>query len=213
MTAPAGTAAPPRTAGNPHAAGNPGGSGGPRLAGVLPLVRALDGFALWCGRAVAWLIVPMVLSLVWEVVARYFFNAPTVWAYDMTFILYGTFFMLGAPYTLMKQGHIRTDTLYGGWSPRRQGLIDAICYIVFFFPAIAVFAWLGWEFFEKSFLQGERFVTSPWMPAAWPLKFVMPATGALLLLQGVSETLKSCYAVCNNAWPDRSHAEPPKETV
>ena len=171
------------------------------LNAIPALTQAIDRFALLCGRLVAWLIVPMVLSLVYEVVARYFFNMPTVWAYDMTFILYGTFFMLGSAYTLMKKGHIRTDTFYAHWSPRRQGVTDAICYLVFFFPALIVFGWLGWEFFLKSFQQGERFVTSPWMPAAWPLKFMIPAAGALLLIQGVSEVLKSIYAAVNNAWP------------
>ena len=166
------------------------------------LADAIDAFTRFFGKAIAWLILPMVLSLVWEVVARYFFDAPTVWAYDMTFILYGTFFMLGAAYTLMRKGHIRTDSLYAGWSPRRQGLTDAVCYLVFFFPSLAIFTWLGWEFFLKSFLQGERFVTSPWMASAWPLKFVMPAAGVLLLIQGVSETLKSVYAAVNDAWPE-----------
>jgi TRAP-type mannitol/chloroaromatic compound transport system permease small subunit len=101
------------------------------LNAIPRVTRAIDRFALFCGRLVAWLIVPMVLSLVYEVVARYFFNMPTVWAYDMTFILYGTFFMLGSAYTLMKKGHIRTDMLYASWSPRRQGITDAICYLVF----------------------------------------------------------------------------------
>jgi len=114
------------------------------LQAIPPLVRAIDRIALTSGRLVAWLIIPMVLSLVYEVVARYVFNAPTVWAYDMTFILYGTFFMLGAAYTLMRKGHIRTDSLYAGWSPRRQGLTDAVCYLVFFFPSLAIFTWLGW---------------------------------------------------------------------
>jgi TRAP-type mannitol/chloroaromatic compound transport system permease small subunit len=178
-------------------------SASPALASIPALTRAIDRFALLCGQAVAWLIVPMVLSLVYEVVARYFFNMPTVWAYDMTFILYGSFFMLGSAYTLMKKGHIRTDSLYAGWSPRRQGLTDAICYLVFFFPSIVVFSWLGWEFFWKSFQQGERFVTSPWMPVAWPLKFMIPAAGVLLVIQGISEVLKSIYAAVNNAWPER----------
>ena len=166
------------------------------------LSRRLDQIAIWSGRLAAWLVVPMVLSLVYEVVSRYFFNMPTAWAYDMTFILYGTFFMLGAPYTLMKKGHIRTDSLYAGWSPRRQGLTDAVCYLVFFFPSIVIFSWLGWEYFWKSFEQGERFVTSPWMPAAWPLKFMMPLAGVLLLVQGTSETLKSIYAAVRGVWPD-----------
>jgi TRAP-type mannitol/chloroaromatic compound transport system permease small subunit len=178
------------------------------LNAIPAVTRAIDRFALLCGRLVAWLIVPMVLSLVYEVVARYFFNMPTAWAYDMTFILYGTFFMLGSAYTLMKKGHIRTDSLYSGWSPRRQGLMDAVCYLVFFFPSLAIFSWLGWEYFWKSFEQGERFVTSPWMPAAWPLKFMMPLAGVLLIVQGVSETLKSVYAAVKGEWPDGAAPAP-----
>ena len=72
----------------------------------------------------------MVAGLTYEVVARYLFNAPTVWAYDMTFMLYGTFFMLGSAYTLMRKGHIRTDTFYANWSPRVQGAVDAVCYVI-----------------------------------------------------------------------------------
>ena len=70
-------------------------------AGLMRAVGFFDAFSLWSGRIVGWLIIPMVLSLVWEVVARYWFNAPTVWAYDMTYMLYGTFFMLGSAYTLI----------------------------------------------------------------------------------------------------------------
>ena len=90
-------------------------------AGLVRAVGFFDAFSLWSGRIVGWLIIPMVLSLVWEVVARYWFNAPTVWAYDMTYMLYGTFFMLGSAYTLLRGGHIRTDSLYAQWSPQTAG--------------------------------------------------------------------------------------------
>ena len=88
------------------------------------LSRAIDALVRVCGKAIAWLVVPMVLSLVWEVTARYLFNAPTTWAYDMTFMLYGTFFMLGAAFTLQRKGHVRTDSLYAKWPPRRQAIVD-----------------------------------------------------------------------------------------
>ena len=81
---------------------------------------AIDTFVLVCGKGVAWLILPMVMSLVWEVTARYGFNAPTEWAYDMTFMLYGTFFMVGSAWTLQRGGHIRTDSFYSKWSKRTQ---------------------------------------------------------------------------------------------
>lgn len=159
-------------------------SGAARLAG------AIDAITRFAGKAIAWLILPMVLSLVWEVVARYFFDAPTIWAYDMTFMLYGTFFMVGSAWTLQRGGHIRTDVYYGKWSPRTQARVDLLCYAVFFFPAIAVFADLTWDYFWKSFQQNERIVTSPWLPIVWPFKFTMPLSAVLLLLQGVAECLR-----------------------
>ena len=159
----------------------------PRFARV---TRAIDAVVLACGKGVAWLILPMVMSLVWEVTARYGFNAPTEWAYDMTFMLYGTFFMLGSAWTLQRGGHIRTDTFYAKWGLRTRARVDLACYAVFFFPALAILAWLGAEYFWKSFQQNERIVTSPWLPIVWPFKFMIPAACVLLLLQGISECLK-----------------------
>ena len=157
---------------------------------ILRTLRAIDRLIEVAGKLVAWLIVPMVLSLVWEVTARYGFNAPTEWAYDMTFMLYGTFFMLGSAWTLQRGGHIRTDSFYSTWTPRTQARVDLACYLIFFFPAIAIFGWLSWEFFVKSYGQNERIVTSPWLPIVWPFKFVMPLAAVLLLLQGVAEFVR-----------------------
>ncbi len=78
-----------------------------RAVGFLRRASACGPAASSAGSSFRWC-----CSLVWEVVARYCFNAPTVWAYDMTFMLYGTFFMLGSAYTLLRGGHIRTDSLY-----------------------------------------------------------------------------------------------------
>jgi TRAP-type mannitol/chloroaromatic compound transport system permease small subunit len=167
---------------------------------MLTLIRALDTISLWSGRIVAWLIFPMVLSLVYEVVARYLFNAPTEWAYDMTFMLYGSFFMLGSAYTLYKKGHIRTDSYYGKWSPRTQGWVDAVCYLLFFFPPLIAFLIVGWDYFLRSYMQGERIVTSPWMPIVYPFKLAMPVATLLLLLQGLSEFMKSVRAAVKGEW-------------
>ena len=170
----------------------------PRLRAV---IKIIDTISIWSGKTVGWLILPMVGSLVYEVIARYLFNAPTVWAYDMTYMLYGSFFMLGAAYTLQRKGHIRTDLLYGSWSPRRQGLTDAICYLLFFFPGMIVFLVVTWDFFDVSFGRGERVVSSPWMPVVYPLKGAMFVATFLLVLQGIAEFLRSCYAATKGEWP------------
>ncbi len=174
--------------------------------GLLAVIRFIDRINLWSGRIVAWMIVPMVLSLVYEVVARYFFDAPTIWAYDMTSFLYGAFFMLGAAYTLLRKGHIRTDSFYGEWPVRRQGLVDAICYLVFFFPGLIAFLVVSWDYFAVSYGRGERAVSSPWMPILWPLKLSLAVGIALLVLQGISEFLKSVWAARSGEWIDSTGA-------
>ena len=167
---------------------------------MLKAIAFLDSISLWSGRIVAVLIIPMVLSLVYEVVARYIFDAPTEWAYDMTFMLYGTFFMVGSAYTLYKKGHIRTDSYYANWSTRTQGWVDTICYLLFFFPPLIAFLVVGWDYFLRSYGQGERIVTSPWMPIVYPFKFMIPLATLLLLLQGLSELMKSFWAARKGEW-------------
>jgi TRAP-type mannitol/chloroaromatic compound transport system permease small subunit len=165
------------------------------------ILRALDTVSLWTARLTALLVIPMILVLVYEVVARKFFLRPTVWAADTSYMLYGTFFMLGAAYTLHRQGHIRTDFFYRLWSPRAQGVVDALLYLAFFFPAIGLFLWAGWDFAATSWAQDEHSITSAWRPPLYPFKTIIPITAVLLLLQGASELGKSLYAAVRGEWP------------
>jgi len=165
------------------------------------LLSALDAIAIWSGKAIAWLILPMVLSLVYEVVSRYVFDQPTEWAYDITYMLYGALFMVGAAFTLQRGKHIRTDLFYGRWSPRVQGAVDAACYLLFFFPGMIAFLVVGWDFFTASYARNERIVVSSWMPVIYPLKFVIPLATALLVVQGVSELIKSVWAALKGNRP------------
>jgi len=161
-------------------------------------IRIIDGLSIVSGKIVGWFIFPMVFSLVFEVVARYLFNAPTIWAGDVSQILYGMFFMLGSAYALQRQQHIRTDFLYGKWSIRTRGMVDAALYILFYFPALGFFLWVGSDFAYRSILFNEKIVTSAWMPIIWPLKLAIPVSTLLLLIQGVSELLKSLFAAKTN---------------
>jgi len=158
-------------------------------------VHVIDTFSEWSGKAVAWLILPLVFGLTYEGIARYLFNAPTLWAFDLSYMLYGALFMLGAHYTLLKGAHIRTDMLYQNWSPRTQGTIDAVCYLFLFFPAMVFLLWMGGQEAWHAWDIGERSDQSPWRPILYPFKAVIPVTALMLLVQGVSEFLKSVYAV------------------
>jgi TRAP-type mannitol/chloroaromatic compound transport system permease small subunit len=161
---------------------------------LIKAVRAIDKFTDTTGIWIAWLNIPLVGIVAWEVVARYAFNAPTIWSFDLTYMLYGTIFMVGAAYALHKGAHIRTDFFYEKWSDRTRGMVDSISYLVFFFPSIvmllAVSANEAWYAFDI----GETSEQTPWRPILWPYKSVVPLTCVLLLIQGVSETIKSAYA-------------------
>jgi TRAP-type mannitol/chloroaromatic compound transport system permease small subunit len=157
-------------------------------------IAAIDRFSVWVGVAVAWLTVPLVIAVAWEVVARYVFAAPTLWSFDVTYMLYGAMFMLGAAYALRVGAHIRTDFFWERWSWRTRGIIDSVAYVAFFFPGIALFLWVGWHEAWYAFEIGETSEQTPWRPLLWPLKATVPLAAALLLVQGVSELAKSLYA-------------------
>jgi len=160
----------------------------------------LDLVGTSAGKFFAWLILPLMVALVYEVFARYVFQAPTVWAYDLTFMLYGAHFMLGAAFTLARGGHIRTDFFYRKWPERMQASVDLVLYLFFFFPGVGFFLWVSAGFALKSWSQFERIVTSPWLPPVYPFKTVIPLTAALLLIQGVSEVLKCIEAIKRGKW-------------
>src|SRR5437016_12993599 len=104
--------------------------------GLIKTVRRIDKFTDTTGVWVAWLNIPLVLAVSYEVIARYAFNAPTIWSFDVTYMLYGTIFMLGCAYAWHQGAHIRTDFYYENWSARTRAMVDSIAYIVFFFPSI-----------------------------------------------------------------------------
>jgi TRAP-type mannitol/chloroaromatic compound transport system permease small subunit len=162
----------------------------------------IDLFSLWIGRIVCWLTIPLFGAMVYEIFMRYAFVAPTMWAYDISRMIYGALFMLGAGYALSKGVHIRADFIYRNWSPRTQGMIDAFLYIVFYFPGLIVFLWTSLDFAGLAWMRGERGMDTAWMPYVAPIKSVLPIGIALLLIQGVSETLKSLYAATRGRWPD-----------
>jgi len=181
---------------------SPSGASTPRPApgAVDRVVRAIDAVSTAAGWFAGALIVPMTLAVSYEVAARYAFNAPTRWAYDTTYMLYGAQFMLAAAYTLLKGGHIRTDVFYERWSAKTRATIDAVSYLLFFFPGMlfvlyagAVEAWFAWEIGERA--ASWKLGSGTWPLPLYPLKAVIPLTAALLVFQGLSELIKCARVI------------------
>ena len=165
-----------------------------KVPGHIRFVRMIDKFSDTTGTWVAWLNVPLVLAVSYEVIARYIFNAPTIWSFDVTYMLYGTVFMLGSAFALHKGAHIRTDFFYDKWTPRTKGWVDSVSYIALFFPALIVFFVVSANEAWYAFSISETSEQTPWRPILWPYKMVIPLAVLLLLIQGVSETIQSVWA-------------------
>jgi len=108
-------------------------------------LNIIDSVSVKTGKIVALLAVPMIIALIYEVSARYIFHRPTIWSYDVTYMIYGTHYLLGAAYTLRMKGHIRIDVLYMKFSHRGRAAIDVVGYLFIFFPIISILIISGFE--------------------------------------------------------------------
>ena len=163
----------------------------------------IDKFSKRTGNIVCWITIPLILGMVYEVLARKFFLAPTIWAYDISRFLYGALFMLGAGYALSKGVHIRADFLYRNFKIKTQGIVDFTLYVLFYFPGLLVFFYMTTGFLQESIMRGERGMDTTWMPYMWPIKTCLWFGIIFLLIQGVSELFKSYYAATKGKWPGK----------
>jgi TRAP-type mannitol/chloroaromatic compound transport system permease small subunit len=152
--------------------------------------RWIDRISSMSGLVAAWLIVPLIGAMCYEVIARYVFGAPTIWAYELTYLLTGAGWLLGMAYTLSKGAHIRIDIVYLNLSPRAQAWIDVVCYLVLLLPFLI---WLTSALDDRAIAawrSGERTGGSAWNPPLWPFRAVFFISFALLCLQVIAEVFR-----------------------
>lgn len=160
-------------------------------------MKAVDTFCKWIdwlsdatASITIYLVVLLTATLAYEVLARYVFSSPTKWSYDLSYMIGGTYFLLGEAYTLKKGRQVRIDIFSSRFSPRTCALIDIVLYLLFFFPL-----WIGLAYFLVpyvyfSFQLQERSMQGYWQPIIYPFKAIMLLGVCLLLLQGAVEFIR-----------------------
>lgn len=158
------------------------------------ILKSMDNLSEWSGRIFVWLIIPLTIVVVYEVISRRVFNAPNIWATEVTNYLYGPHFMLAAAFTLLYRSHVSIDIIYGKFSPRTRGILDIITHLVFFFPFCiivliqgVVFAQTSWSIHETS--------ESAALTIVPLIKTVIPVTFTLLLIQGLANFIRAIVLV------------------
>lgn len=164
------------------------------------LIGALDGINEWTGRIVAWSIWIVMGLCVFEVITRRLFNAPHIWSYDIINVFYAVHFMLLAGYTLRHQGHVAVDIFSITLSPKTQNVLRIVTYLIFFFPFAIILLYIGTKSSISSWSYKER--TAIGLPLIYPIiKTITPVTALLLIIQGISEFMKSLISLGSKETP------------
>lgn len=166
-------------------------------------MRWADGFFLavdtaseWTGKIAIYTTLLLMLVVAYEVVARYIFNSPTIWSWDVNKQIQGLMLGLGGGYVLLHGLHVRVDALVNRFTPRKQEIIDLLLSF-FFFLGIGVLAWKLGEGAWRSVTSGERF-SSVWAPPVYPLKVIIVVGVFLMLLQGLARFIRSLLKIFVN---------------
>ena len=168
-------------------------------------IYGVDLLSRTVGHAFSWCLVILTLGTTYEVFVRYVLNAPTSWAFDFSYLMYGAMFFMAGAYTLSRGAHVRADMFYRLWQPRTQAKVELVLYVVAFFPGVLALVISGWNYGYTSMKILESSVNSPAGVPIWPLKMLIPFGAGLLALQGFAEVLRCIQCMRDNEWPTRLH--------
>jgi TRAP-type mannitol/chloroaromatic compound transport system permease small subunit len=167
---------------------------------MLTYIRLADDLSAWFGKVFAWCIVVMTFGISYEVFVRYVLNAPTPWAFDLSYMLYGTLFMAAGAYTLSRDGHVRGDFIYRLWQPRTQAAVELVLYFLFFFPGVLALVFAGWKYAARSWGYFEVSSNSPAGIPIFQFKSVIVLAGILLFIQGIAQVFRCIICLRTGEW-------------
>ena len=167
------------------------------------VVLAIERLSCAFGRVGAVLILLLIVAMSYEVVMRYAFNAPTMWAYEVAAMLMGTGFLVTIAYAMVSESHVRVDFLYARVGVRGRAAIDLAGYLVFLLPLALWLSWALWNYLAQAYASGETTGQSAWNPVVWPFRVAYVIGFVLFTLQIVAEILRCILVLRGRARPER----------
>ena len=158
------------------------------------LFGAVDRLSRFCGYAMMIVFLILVSDMMYEVVSRRVFNAPTLWAYDIAYMSNAAIFVVAAGYALLNNEHIRIDFLSTRMPARVQEWANAAVYACLLLPALwlagseaVVSAWV-------AFVTDELEPSSPWKPVIWPYYSALALGLVVFALQALVQCIRHVLA-------------------
>jgi len=153
--------------------------------------RVMDAISEWTGKLASFLMAGLVAAICYDVTLRYVFNAPSAWGFDITYMVYGAYAMLGVAYCEKRHGHVRMDLVYAVLSPKAKAWVDVICYLLLFFPFLIILTYKCGDHALWSLHAGERSSGSVWRPLLGPFKLIITFGFVLFIFQGLVNFLRA----------------------
>ena len=166
-------------------------------------INFADQFVVWIGRAFAWGIFILTAAVMYEVIMRYFFNAPTLWAFDFTIQMYGAVFMMGGASAMSTKTHVKADMYYNKLSEKGQAILDLVLFICFYAPGVFALTYAGYFYAKKAWIVHETSWNSPAQIQIYFSKSLIPIAGLLLLIIGISVIFRCIICIKTGKWPER----------
>ncbi|QOL81979.1 TRAP transporter small permease subunit [Pseudooceanicola spongiae] len=155
------------------------------------LFSIVDGFSLVLSRIADGVAIVLVTAMIFEVAARYLFSAPTIWAFDISYMCTGTLFILGAAYALREDAHVRIDFLAEKLPPRLRRTIEGVVFFLLLTPIFAGLSWFALQRTLRAWTSNEVEMVSPWAPVMWPFYGLLALGLVALTLQVAVQGLRA----------------------
>jgi TRAP-type mannitol/chloroaromatic compound transport system permease small subunit len=155
------------------------------------VLRTIDLVNAWVAKTVAWVVVIIIATTIYEIVMRYVFNAPTDWVFEFNYLIHGPYFLLLGAYTFAINGHVNVDIIYARLSKRGRAVVDLFTMPLFFFFTLMMLVYGGR--FAMNSLSFRETLSSAWAPPIYPIKFAIPVAALLLLLQGLAKYIRDLH--------------------
>jgi TRAP-type mannitol/chloroaromatic compound transport system permease small subunit len=167
---------------------------------ILSLLRGIDAISAWSGKILRFLILVIGGMLCYEAILRYAFNAPTIWAHELSLHVFGAYSVLGGGYVLLLNEHVRADIIYARLSSKGKTILDLICFPIFLMLAAVIFV-EGAQLAAHSLAARETTLTFLRSPI-YPVKVCIPVAAFLLLLQGLAYYIRSLARLTKGKRPN-----------
>jgi TRAP-type mannitol/chloroaromatic compound transport system permease small subunit len=161
---------------------------------LLGLSRAIDWVNAQFGVIANWLVLLACLISAGNAGMRYLFSVSSNGWLEIQWYMFAGMVLLGAPFTLKMNEHVRVDLVYGLVSERTRIWIDIICGFLFLLPICIILTYFTWPWFVESWNINEASSNAGGL-VRWPVKLLLPVGFALMALQGISEIIKRIAAL------------------